>query len=321
MIALDINNMSPKLKERFCTDCNIPIKIYQEPYFMDRLLLYDSAYHTISKWNRFLSSLARYENEQDYYEDYNRVKDEAINAIKESEAYQMFNNEDMNKFRVTNIGLPGKDIFHPSNDGRIFISIDMKKANFSALKHYGETIGKSMFHDAHSWEEFLYGFTDNVHILNSKYIRQVILGNCNPKRHITYEKYLMDNVLNQLYDCVSKERCVFFSNDEIIFDMTDCSDMKTLNLVYDLIVAICNERIDYPLDVEMFVLHKITGTDGYFKEIVKPDIKIEFKCLDSYMLPFVIRKKMNLEVEENDKVFYHNGLLAKFIEVPEIGGI
>ena len=36
------------------------------------------------------------------------------------------------------------------------------------------------------------------------------------------------------------------------------------------------------------------------------------------MLPFVIRKVLNQEVDENDKVFYHEGLLAKFIEVPEI---
>ena len=103
----------------------------------------------------------------------------------------------MNKFTVTHKNLPSKDIFKSSNDGRVFISIDMRKANFSSLKYYGNCIEKSMFRDTSTWEDFISLFTENKHIVNSKYIRQVILGNCNPKRHITYEKYIMDHVLKQ----------------------------------------------------------------------------------------------------------------------------
>ena len=36
------------------------------------------------------------------------------------------------------------------------------------------------------------------------------------------------------------------------------------------------------------------------------------------MMPFVLRKLNGEHITENDKVFYHEGLLAKFIEVPEI---
>ena len=36
------------------------------------------------------------------------------------------------------------------------------------------------------------------------------------------------------------------------------------------------------------------------------------------MLPFVIRKLLGEEVTESDKVFYHEGLLAKYIEAPKI---
>ena len=70
----------------------------------------------------------------------------------------------------------------------------------------------------------------------------------------------------------------------------------------------------------MFYLHKITGTDGYYKEIVKDinERSFEFKCLDNYMLPFVIRNFLGEEITDSDKVFYHEGLLAKFIEVPKI---
>ena len=62
----------------------------------------------------------------------------------------------------------------------------MNKANFSALHNYNSNI----FNNKNTWEEYVSNFTNNEHIINSKYIRQVVLGNCNPKRCITYEKYL-----------------------------------------------------------------------------------------------------------------------------------
>ena len=48
------------------------------------------------------------------------------------------------------------------------------------------------------------------------------------------------------------------------------------------------------------------------------DTEIEFKCLNNFALPFVLRKFLGEEVTESDKVFYHEGLLAKFIEIPQI---
>ncbi len=307
--------ISIKAKERFCKDCNIPITLFQEPYFTNRLKLYDKFYGTLEKWSIFLKELNKYKNEQDYFEEYNRVKDAAIDAIKNSEAYQRFNEEDMNQYCVTHNNLPNKDIFKATNDGKLFISIDMKKANFSSLRHYDNSI----FFSAKTWEEFISKFTDNKHIINSKYIRQVILGNCNPKKHITYEKYLMNEVLNSLYDHVGEERVVFFSNDEIVYDMSDIN-IDTLSLVVKSIDTILKERNDIPLKVELFTLHKINNTDGYYKEIINEDgtKRIEFKCLDNFMLPFVIRKFLGEEIIDSDKMFYHNGLLAQFIEVPEI---
>ena len=116
-------DVSTRAKERFCKDCNIPIRLFQEPYFMDRLTLFDKFYGTLEKWNIFLDALQKYHCEQDYFEEYNRVKDATILSIKESEAYKRFNEEDMNKYCVTHKNLPNKDIFKPSNNGKLFIRI------------------------------------------------------------------------------------------------------------------------------------------------------------------------------------------------------
>lgn len=307
--------ISENLKERFCKDCNIPLKLFKEPYFTDRLQLYDNYYNTLDKWNTFTRELEKYKCEQDYFEEYNRVKDAAISDIKDSDGYKSFNEEDMNKYSVKHSNLQSKDIFKPSNVGKLFISIDMRKANFSALKFYD----KSIFSNADTWEEFVGRYTENKHIVNSKYIRQVILGNCNPKRHITYEKYLMGLVLEVLIDELgySASDIAFFSNDEIVINMGKYEDCINKQKILETVV---NVRFNIPFRIELFYLHKITGTDGYYKELVKNIIKkeYEFKCLNNYMMPFVLRKFNGEEITENDKVFYHEGLLSKFIEIPEI---
>lgn len=307
--------VSEKLKERFCKDCNIPLKLFKEPYFTDRLQLYDSYYNTLDKWNIFVRELEKYKREQDYLEEYNRVKDAAINDIKLSDGYNRFNEEDMGKYSVKYKDLPSKDIYKPSNVGKLFISIDMRKANFSALKFYD----KSIFSNADTWEKFIGGYTENKHIVNSKYIRQVILGNCNPRRQVTYEKYLMDLVLEVLIDELgySASDIAFFSNDEIVIDMEKYKDCINKQKILEMAV---NVRFNIPFRIELFYLHKITGIDGYYKEIVRNIIEreYEFKCLNNYTLPFVLRKFNREEITENDKVFYHEGLLSKFMEVPNM---
>lgn len=310
--------VSNKAKERFCKDCNLPIKLFQEPYFSDRLKLYDPFYGTVKKWNRFISELQKYNCEQDYFEEYNRVKDAAITYIKDSEAYQRFNIEDMTEFSVTHKDLPSNDIFKSTNDGKVFISIDMRKANFSSLQFYD----RSIFGNVSTWEEFLSQFTDNRHIIDSKYIRQVILGNCNPKRHITYEKWIMDQVfttLEQKYGYGFSKRIVFFSNDEIVYDVTDLEIGRAYEL-RDVLYHDLKEHFSVPFRVELFDLYKINGTDGYCKKIHKEnnEYDIEFKCLDSYMMPFVIRHILGEEVTENDRIFYHEEMLSKFIDSPTI---
>jgi hypothetical protein len=126
----------------------------------------------------------------------------------------------------------------------------------------------------------------------------------------------MDMILTKLQGL--NPLVVFFSNDEIVMDVNGVRD----SLIHPAIMKIKNslKHINIPLKVEYFKLHKIEGTNGYYKEVFQENGEklIKFKCLDSLYLPFVIRHFLGEEVQDSDKVFYHNGLLARFIEVPEI---
>lgn len=308
--------ITKELKERFCKDCKIPIHIFEEPYFTYRIVLYNQFYDSDSKWIRFIDSLRDYDTEQDYYTHYNHVKDSAINAIKQSNGYQKFVSQDMSKFKIRHNDLPSKDVYKPSNIGKHYISIDMKQANFNTLKHYASDI----FMNCDSWESFLSNFTANQHIIHSKYIRQVILGNCNAKRQCTYEKYLLSGVLLKIVTedhIVEYDQISVFANDEIVIDVTNKSD-KELNVLKEKLNDII-KLFDFPLTMTEYILHGIDGVNGYYQEIIGDvDHKYVLKCANGYNIPFIIRAFNGDNPIEMDAVFIQEGRLAKFLEMPEV---
>ena len=315
--------ISNKLKERFCKDCRIPIKVFDEPYFTQRLEILDDFFDTKSKWNQFLQCLEKYKCEQDFFEDYNRVKQAMIDYIKAAEGYEKFNSEDMNKYCNTlkKFTLPkgiSSDIYKSSNVGKYFISFDIKKANFTALKHYG-----GIFDEFDKYEDFVAKFTDNQHFIESKYIREVIFGNCNPKRHITYERHLVDKFLSFLYDRFLSldvnlaDNLGFVSNDEVIINC----DSFDVNFDFGVLTEIAKEfkeKEGVEFKPEFFLLQKISGdTSCYVKSVHAPEATVDFKCCSSNDIHCVIKFLARKTITDDDLVFVHEGRLAQLLNPPQ----
>lgn len=316
------------LKERFCKDRNLPIKIFEEPYFSDRLALFDSVYHCISDYKIFVDAVARFGSEQKYFEQYNALKDAVITYLNDNPVMQYFTQkEDMNKYACKNVGYPTHSIYKETFRNRVFISIDMKKANFTALHHYDPRIVNGM----NTYEEFLGTFTDEPHFINSKYIRQVVFGNASPKRQTTYEKYLMDTVLTKFFEIADfmnedekKNSVVFFSTDEIVLEVPAKYIDKELKHISSRIYRAIEDTVLWAVAnsinvrAEVFELKKVVGTDGYVKEFWYDRSGYDFKCLDFLTFPFVIRKMRGEKVKETDRVFLYEGRKVKLIEDIEV---
>lgn len=306
--------MTERLKERFVRDCKIPIRLYAEPYFTERLELLNKFYDTKTKWQAFCDEVEKFPNEEEYFAMYNSTKEAAMQFIQTQPAWLEFNKLDMNQFATQNKNLPAKDIFKPSNIGGEFISIDMKKANFSSLRYFD----KSIFDYAETWEDFIHKFTDSDYITTSKYIREVIMGNCNPKRVITYEKFITDGILTSIL-ATGIEICdiVFFSNDEIIVEITNLDKETTYNKIVEVV-----KRTEVPLRIERFTLSAVTKNNkiiGYIKNLI--DGTYDFKCFNNQDLLLVMRKLHNEEIRQSDLVFENEGFLAKYIDIPVINFI
>ena len=156
--------ITPALRERFCKDLQLPIKIFTDPYFMERLVLYDIHFGCWEKYIDFEKMLEDYANEQEYFEAYNSLKETAIQYLLNNPDFTFFSQtEDMSKFAIPNRSLPKNSIYKQTMIGKHFVSFDLCKGNFTALHHYNEKI----FDGAHTYEEFLSKFTNNKHFIES----------------------------------------------------------------------------------------------------------------------------------------------------------
>ena len=302
------------LKRRFVKDTNLPIKIFDEPYFSHFLDLYEEHFQARTLWEMFLKELEKYEHESDYSQEYNRVKDAAINYLAENSVMQYFSHvEDMNKFNIKNTGLPASTVFKETLVGHTLLSIDMKRANFSALRHYNSAI----VGEKDSYEEFLGMFTDSEYMKRSKYIRQVIFGNQNPRRQTKYEQYLMDLVLTKFLEAelFNASMVVYFGTDEIVFDISEVAGHKDLIPVVNQVLEWADQN-NIRIRGEYYRLLRIRGTAGYMKDFVYPtaDKDFEIKSASGIEMPFIIRSLKNESPEDMDGIFAYEGLMAKLVE-------
>lgn len=310
------------LKERFCKDLQLPIKIFTEPYFTERLELYDRHFNCLEKYQNFVEMLQKYSNEQEYFEEYNSLKEKVIQHISNNPFFHYFSTEEnMDRFTVKNKNFPHNSIYRSDYIGKHFISFDMCKGNFTALRHYSPNI----VDHKDTYEEFIMQFTDNKHLINSKYIRQVIFGTLNPKRQVKYEEYLMNFVLEDILTFFSKDAIVYYSTDEIVVAVD--GKIEQDSDIYNFVASTVNKFIDIGITIrgEIFSLDCLTEYDVYiknvyikvFQSIGKPIQNSELKVIKNanhLNMPFILRKIYNLKPSENDNVFLYEGRLAKFID-------
>ena len=305
----ELNNID--LKKRFAKDNNLSINVLETKYFLERLKLF-GYYDSFLDYIRIIDD--HFDGDaQKYLEYYNSVKDAAINFIKNSEAYQHLNNADMNSFKKTH-ELSTRELYKEPNIGHRFISIDMSKANFTALVHYGKTYNVSFF-DSYNYDKFLNQFTSYDHIIRSKYIRQVVFGNCNPKRQITYESHMMDQMVTELLrnELITEPQIYALLSDEILILADEISE-NNINEIQKFCKT-WNKK-QFPIHFETFMLNKIDGSQAFIKQF--DNKKIELKCINPNEAPFIYRFIKNEPVHESDFIFSHEGKLAKFLEKPKL---
>lgn len=307
---------SIKLKKRFCKDYGLPIVVFDNPYFYERICTLDILYGCIDKFDQFCYELDMFSDENSYLKHYNTIKNTMITHLKENPAFQEFNSRDFSSI-VKPKDVSKRNLYLEPNNKGVFISINMQHANFSVLRHYS----KDIFEHCDTWEEYVGKFTDSKHIANSKYILQSVLDSCNLKKLIQYEYYLMSLLHLHIKDTLDDDALDVYSlgENEIIITIENPNEPPNFRPKFSLkdlknAVEDCPEGIGSLVKVEMFDLYKI-GSYGWLKTIYGDKTEnVDFKCINAEIFHQIVKHYFGKPITENDLVFYHNGQLAKYIK-------
>lgn len=291
----DINQV---MNKNFIRTFKLPIAVDREPYFSYFLNLLDPYYDTLRKFEMFKKSFDAHGEMM--FKNNALILNDTLKYLSQKPEYVRFSKMDMKPFQKS-LSISKRDLYTTGNEGRVYISIDLVKANFQSLKLVEPTLfdGHTTFNDFAISRGF-----DEV-LLNSKITRQVIFGGLSPARQQSIQQFMMEKIIIDLIGKGFKKEGIFsLSSDEMFFE----------DVGYDLeeIKETAN-RLGYEIRVERFDLVKPFERAYFVKE--GHDGSREFKMVSTAVMAEFIKKYEGRPLEDTDLYFYdENKRLSKFIE-------
>lgn len=292
------------LRKKFVKDYGLPITIYQSPYFEYYLELYEELHQAKTLFALYEKEVRDAGGIEAYLQSYNELKNRIIEYVKEKPSFQSFNDSLLTEYNVK-MELPKAKLYHPDNHGGRFISVDLEKANFHALRYFDADI----VDEDETYLQWLRRFTNSEHMARSKNLRQIIFGNLNPKKQQKLQKYITHSFLEVVGQFADANSIMSASHDEIIVRVGGDFDKEKLK---EELVSVHNHA--FPLHVEEFVL-KVQEPHlqyGYVKEYVDNG-KIEFKGVPASFMAQAYKNYLNEPLDDRDLLFFYEGRVASFV--------
>lgn len=325
---MQVNEISLEFKQlhrKFINDFNLPLQVVQEPFFHERLTLLEEEYGAQTKYLALSETLRdHFDSKPGKFMEYGHsLADKIIGSIINSDAYkndflsklptkkevELMTNEI--KGKITK----GRKLYTQEQDDCMFISFDMKTANFQLMKYMCPAILK----DEDSYEGFISRFTDIDYFKVAKGLRQTIFGKINPQdvsnaefiKSCEFALNMISTLTNHGYEAYS------LNNDEIIFKFKGTDEEFAKDRIFF-------DNVDFngiKFRVEKFKLHtrkfQLATSEQELcvfekEDILKPDKRKIFCCPATYY-PQVYKLLHGLEIKENDLVFYYEHELCKFL--------
>lgn len=301
------DGLTKDVLKRWVKDYDLPIKIFDEPYFSYLVTLYKDYFQTEKKLNILKNTMVNFKDSDKFLTHNNNLTKEIVSTVVAIPEYQEFNIGKMDKFNIQT-SYPKNDIYKQNNVDKYYVSIDLVKANFQALKY----INPAIVLNCGDYTDFISKFTDYDYVKESKYIRQVIFGNLNPKRQIKVERFLIENIIQYLIkgNIIQADLIAMASSDEVVVEFSKDNALGLAKNYKDIQNSI-KESVGVDVDIEIFVLKSIEGS--YFvKEFINKE-GYQFACVPQIYFPQIFKKYNGLDINDKDLVFKYEHQLVKFL--------
>lgn len=289
------------LRERFIRDTKLPIAVAESPYWEYLLDLLDPYFSTIKKFNQFQEAVKACGGLIGYRKKSEEVRDRILNSVKENAAYQDFVKKDIKSKLPKRFG----SVYTQEGDNKLFVSLDIIAANFTAVKKYNYEI-----FNVNTWSELMN--TGYPIIDENKHLRQTILGKLNSKKFAILYGTITADLLKSI--SILNSKIVSIQMDEIIFE----TSVELIQEQFESVKAIV-EKLGMGQDVRVtaFRLIKLPTHKPYFvKEFLDPEslqiIKIDFKCIPSHHMAQCIKKYLGEPIVYEDRKYSYEGHVSTF---------
>jgi len=162
-------------------------------------------------------------------------------------------------------------------EGVKYLSVDLRSANWMSLKKYDPDHINELGSD---YAKFLKKFNLPDVFIHSKYLRQFIFGNVNPKRIAKVQRNIIQEVVRRYQDSLQVEGV---KNDEVIFSFKEFMDIEEIyNQIdtkkYKTKIFTINRIEDFRIDT----IYDINGNMSY-REMSGVDGTLFFIKLKQYI--------------------------------------
>lgn len=283
---------------KFFKDNQLPFPVQREE-FIPYYATVEHYENLVDSFNDYIEHVTQ-KGFESYIEDKDCLEEILLSVIKRHPKYQEFIASDISKSNFKHPKTKYHMLYNERLSNNYFLSIDMNNANFYMLFLLGIV-------ETPDYKEWVRKFTSDESIIQSKQLRQILLGQLNSKRlerrmseelFLGLEKAHLGNLLN-------KDNLVIVNKDELVFIVNDLEDTK------ELLESKKLEAIFHNCSFDLFYLDKTEY--GYVKEYL--DGSYSFHTVPSKYWMLNYKKYKGLEVEEKDLMFLdENRNLCKMLE-------
>lgn len=311
--------------KRFINDFKLPIPVYFTKYIEYYVTLFDGVYQSVDKYNLLVETINKHGGNENLYQYAKNLREYAETFIKNNASYQDFMEKgkyekffQSYQWQFTNANIVRNQVYKEASDGKLFLSVDLNKADYQSLKYYSRHIVEEEDNESniiigtHNFDEFIGKFTDDDYFKKAKRFRTILFGHINPKLQNIIQKFIMEKIVSF---CLEKELFTIdsirdFNHDEVVFEIENEEETA------DKISAIKDFALKNDIDVstDIFKLVRLNPYDFYVKEVT--DGRILFKAIDVTFMPQCYKHYFGIKtLNEEDFLFISNtNMLSKYME-------
>jgi hypothetical protein len=310
LLLFATKRLTEKQRRNFVKDMGLPVSVFIDPkVFLFQLNRTNFLYNGIEKLNLLKKEYENLGSYEAVINQFDSALKRIVNDISSNLEYQQFCIENFEHLsRVENKA----KIYHPDNDQSNFISIDLKQANFQALRW----VDPSLVNNHSSYKELLSEYTNSEYVASSKKMRQIIFGNLNPQRQQRIQQHIMSELLNAIAEeGMPLHDAMLASADELIVKYTPEIELQ-VNAAISKLKKQNDKNINLQFHVVPFKLHCLPGVGHeayYCKTKIDGKNLLSLHCVPSQLVCETLCYLKGESPMPGDMAFEVDGRIASYL--------